>query len=77
MAWMLHFQFGNRVKSEWCDSNGDLLKNMEDFKCKFKDLNRSSFGNILFKKRRIIARLNGIQKKFCVCDTFFLIKLEK
>ena len=38
--------------------------------------NRNHFGNIHHKKRRVLARIYGVQKALSNCPSFSLINLE-
>ena len=42
-----------------------------------KQWNRSVFGNIFARKKRVLARINGAQKALSNGPSHFLIQLEK
>ena len=50
---------------------------MEKFTRDATEWNRNHFGNIIVKKRRVMARLDGAQKALAERPTEFLVELEK
>ncbi|XP_030923186.1 uncharacterized protein LOC115950077 [Quercus lobata] len=50
---------------------------MRSFSKKANSWNRTHFGNLFQKKKRILARLKGIQESLAVCPNDHLINLEK
>lgn len=61
-AWFLHPQFEDLVKAGWASSTGDLLATLKEFSYMAMEWNQTSFGNLFRRKRRCLARLEGIQK---------------
>jgi hypothetical protein len=55
----------------------DVNLAIKDFTIRASRLNREVFGNIFHKKRRLLARLNGIQKSLSFRPCVVLLDLEK
>ena len=62
MAWLSHKNFHNIVSSFWNSKEGSLLEKNEHLMGSLKEWNRTTFGNIFHRKRRWLARLNGVQR---------------
>lgn len=74
--WMQHNSFGDVVSTTWNNSHGDALAKSSVLASTLKSWNRDTFGNIFHQKRRLLARLAGIQKALCLRDNPFLVTLE-
>jgi len=66
-AWMVHPTFPDLAAASWCFPNLNLLETLDHFKSSLLDhfksrWNRDVFGNLFRKKRRTLARIEGIQK---------------
>lgn len=74
-AWTLHEEFQDVVADAWRKGNTlqEKIKKTGEF---LTSWNKKSFGNIHKKKRRLEARLNGIQRKLDFQRHGGLIKLE-
>lgn len=74
-AWVLHDSFLDVVADAWKKGNSvhDKIKATEQV---LTTWNKNVFGNIHWKKKRLEARLGGIQRKFGICRSNNLIKLE-
>ena len=73
--WLLHPDFYKVVQQAWVE-NRALQKAMTDFVDRVKKWNVEVFGNIFAKKRRVLARLNGVQKAIAENPNDFLLNLE-
>lgn len=74
-AWLMDHSFISLVAKEWRDSEG-YFQAAHVFVDKVSKWNRDNFGNIFKRKRRILARLNGIQRAMECFDSKGLLKLE-
>lgn len=64
------------VSDQWNNSY-PLLDNLQHLATYLLEWNYNVFGNIHYKKKRILARLNGIQKAHSYGRNPFLEELEK
>ena len=74
--WMHHPDFPNVVRKTW-EPGLDLHIAIKSFADNAKQWNRSVFGNIFARKKRVLARINGAQKALSNGPSHFLIQLEK
>lgn len=74
--WLSDDSISNVVHSAWSD-HSDLNESILRFTREITTWNKTHFGNIFATKRRISARLNGIQKAMADRPSSFLINLEK
>lgn len=75
-AWLTNEKFGKFVASHW-KSNTTFSDMIHDFTPKLLQWNKVIFGNIFQRKRRLLARLGGIQRALEVKYTRSLCHLEK
>ncbi|XP_019173302.1 PREDICTED: uncharacterized protein LOC109168902 [Ipomoea nil] len=75
-AWATHPGFMEFVKSNW-NSNVELDQCKNELAAKFRCWNKSTFGNIFHRKRRVLARLEGVQNSLTYNHRSDLIKLGK
>ena len=73
--WFLHPEFRKIVQDAWLEDR-ELQVAILDFASKAKQWNYNVFGNILAKKRRVLARINGTQKALANNPNDFLLTLE-
>ena len=73
--WLLHPDFYTVVQQAWVE-NRALQRAMTGFVDRVKKWNVEVFGNIFAKKRRVLARLNGVQKAIAENPNDFLLNLE-
>ncbi|KAK4492627.1 hypothetical protein RD792_003445 [Penstemon davidsonii] len=75
LAWTMDQDCKEVVNEVWRKSHSifEAIGNLPEA---MRDWNGRSFGNIFAKKRRLLARINGIQKNLCLGDHPFLISLE-
>ncbi|OMO65780.1 reverse transcriptase [Corchorus capsularis] len=67
----------NSLLSSWENHDAPIQSKLTKFAEVVKKWNKSSFGNIFQKKKRLLARLRGIQKARCNGENPFLVALEK
>ncbi|KAK4480848.1 hypothetical protein RD792_011700, partial [Penstemon davidsonii] len=75
LAWFTDPQCKEIVEQVW-NSTNSIYEAIDQLPKMLKEWNKCSFGNIFFKKRRILARLNGIQKRLCCEENQYLSDLE-
>ncbi|XP_030930737.1 uncharacterized protein LOC115956530 [Quercus lobata] len=75
-SWLADDSFPNLVQDAWSNNPG-LYDAIKKFTTKAAEWNRVHFGNIFAKKRRVLARLGGIQRVMADRPSSFLINLEK
>lgn len=66
----------NVVRNDWANQS-NLDQATIIFVREAQVWNREHFGNILVKKKRLLARLLGIQKALAISPNLFLVNLEK
>ncbi|KAK3204900.1 hypothetical protein Dsin_018946 [Dipteronia sinensis] len=74
--WLKHEQFGDLVRQRWGVHNGNIVEKVNSLTGKLREWNRDTFGCIFQKKRRILARINGIQNSLGVRFRLSLANLE-
>ena len=73
--WLLDSPFPRVVQQAWNNSH-HLLSTIANFSREATSWNREHFGNIFGKKRKLLARLDGIQRALGR-GFFFLVNLER
>ncbi|WCJ39803.1 DNAse I-like superfamily protein [Euphorbia peplus] len=76
LAWFSHPDFLNQIQSIW-NRNVDFMTNTMALTNHLSDWNSSVFGNIFRKKRRLLARIKGIQNSLANRFNSSLKKMEK
>ncbi|XP_019160908.1 PREDICTED: uncharacterized protein LOC109157460 [Ipomoea nil] len=74
-AWFLHPNFSNIIKNNW-NAEYDLEHTKKELASKLQNWNRNSFGNIFQRKRRVLARINGVQRALEIHPRTDLIRLS-
>ncbi|KAK9988211.1 hypothetical protein SO802_028450 [Lithocarpus litseifolius] len=74
--WLSDNSFPELVRNAWANHAG-LYDSIKKFTREVKIWNRDHFGNIFSKKKRLLARLSGIQRVMADRPTYFLVNLEK
>ena len=74
--WPLHPQFPKVVEEAWAGER-PLTSAISDFTVKVKKWNFEVFGNLFTRKRRVLARLGGVQKAIACHPSEDLLRLEK
>ncbi|XP_031095145.1 uncharacterized protein LOC115999435 [Ipomoea triloba] len=76
MAWSLHTDFMNCVRSSW-----DTGKGLEENKIRtaeaLQNWNRNTFGDIFQRKKRLLSRIKGVQRSLSSHIRNDLIRLER
>lgn len=57
-AWFLHEDFERLVEEHWSSDNVEFLPTMNSFLVAASTWNRGVFGNIFWRKKRVLARLS-------------------
>ncbi|XP_019170571.1 PREDICTED: uncharacterized protein LOC109166142 [Ipomoea nil] len=76
VAWSTHPDFSKFIKENW-NADYDLDHAKEELARKLQDWNHSSFENIFQRKRRVLARIKGVQRAIEIRPRSDLIKLSK
>lgn len=74
-AWMLHADFHNMMRREWC-WQGSLMCTLKCLIEKLRAWNRDTFGNIFWRKERLRNRLEGVAKALDEKNSVWILKLE-
>ena len=72
--WNHHLAFQNLVRGAWRENALD--KAIHEFTMKARQWNKEVFSNIFWKKRRLAARLLGIQNSLAANPNAFLLSLQ-
>jgi len=75
-VWLSDLSFPGIVMDAWGHAH-PLREFIEIFSKKATDWNKNHFGNIFGKKKRVMARLNGIKKAIAIYPSHSLLQLEK
>lgn len=75
--WIEHPQFREFFVNNWALNNNDFIRGRSSFLDKVKSWNSNVFGNLNKQKKRLIARLNGIQIALANKHSNFFYNLEK
>ena len=73
--WLFDTSFPGLISSSW-QVDSSLAEAVENFAKKATTWNRTHFRNVFAKRRRILARLNGVQRAITTSPTSFLLQLE-
>ena len=74
-TWLTHENFQEFVREKW-DSTTSLVPALDKLATELKVWNRDIFGNIFQQKKRLLARIAGVQKALSTNKNHGLIKLE-
>ncbi|KAL7246982.1 hypothetical protein ACSBR2_001986 [Camellia fascicularis] len=75
-AWLTHPTFETLVQQSWNFTEKDLPLTIDRFVAVTTTWNREAFGNIFWNKKRVLARLHGIQQALSLTSNPFLEQLE-
>ncbi|XP_061998915.1 uncharacterized protein LOC133716212 [Rosa rugosa] len=75
--WMQHSHYSEFIANTWNETTGEFMSKIKHLAMNLGKWNREVFGNIFHQKKRLLARICGIQKQRCTNDNPFLIDLEK
>ncbi|XP_075670226.1 uncharacterized protein LOC142639994 [Castanea sativa] len=73
--WLSHPTFSGVMKEAW-NNPSSLQQALSSFTIKANSWNKNQFGNLFHRKKRILARLKGIQKNLSIRPNSFLVDLE-
>lgn len=73
--WMSHPGFENLIKESWAEGNNVLSSVIPLFSTRARVWNDQVFGNVFKKKKRVLARLKGIQEAMSNKPSRFLVEL--
>ncbi|OMO59932.1 reverse transcriptase [Corchorus capsularis] len=74
--WLTYEGFKGMVSSLWCSSTGDFINKGEVLADWLQQWNRDTFGNVFEKKKKLRARINGLQRALAEHRSHQLEKLE-
>ncbi|XP_023881791.1 uncharacterized protein LOC111994165 [Quercus suber] len=74
--WLFDTSFPNVISRSW-NRGGDLAECINTFSKDASEWNKTHFGNVHHKKRRVITIIYGVQKALVVHPSTDLINLEK
>ncbi|KAK9939901.1 hypothetical protein M0R45_016581 [Rubus argutus] len=74
--WFTHEDFSEFVSTTWTSSHGNFLDKSKNLSQAMIQCNFEVFGNIFQRKKRLLARIGGIQKASDRHENSFLINLE-
>ena len=60
-AWLTNKRFGSFVNGNW-NKGANFLEAVIDFTNQTRRWNKESFGNIIYRKWKLLARIGGIQR---------------
>ncbi|OMO85295.1 reverse transcriptase [Corchorus capsularis] len=75
--WFNHLDFFPLVHSSWIGVEGDLSNRLNNVKENLKFWNKHSFGNVFRKKKKLLARLAGVEREIDISHSQFLLDLHK
>ena len=75
--WFSHPTFPRLVKSCWNNSILNLDYNVKHFTREVELWNKDYFGNIFYRKKRILVRLHGIKRKLAIFLNSLMSNLQK
>ncbi|KAK3230979.1 hypothetical protein Dsin_002860 [Dipteronia sinensis] len=67
--WMKHKKFDEIFCKNWCAQEDTAIENIQNLTGILKKWNKEEFGNLFHNKRRLLARIQGVQK--CLSERFF------
>ena len=73
--WLSHPMFPNVVKEAW-NNPSSVQQALSSFTNKARSWNKNHFGNLFHRKKRIQARLKGIQNSLLISPNSFLVELK-
>ncbi|KAL8141026.1 hypothetical protein V2J09_007047 [Rumex salicifolius] len=76
-AWTLSDNFKDIVSTSWSRENTPLSSCLSRLTEDLQTWNRRSFGNVFHKKRKLLARIEGVRRKLCVNPSSRLLILER
>ena len=74
-VWLADERFGSFVNGSW-NKGANFLDTVADFTKQTRRLNKEIFGNIIYRKQKLLARIGGIQRILETKPTHSLTRLE-
>uniref|UniRef100_A0A2N9F7H7 Reverse transcriptase domain-containing protein n=1 Tax=Fagus sylvatica TaxID=28930 RepID=A0A2N9F7H7_FAGSY len=74
--WLTDLSFPKLVHESWQTFPNNVNLALADFTTRVTSWNKQEFGNIFYRKRRLLARINGVQKALARHPSDSLLKLE-
>jgi hypothetical protein len=74
--WLTDPSFPKLVHESWQTFPNNVNLALADFTTRVTSWNKQEFGNIFYRKRRLLARINGVQKALARHPSDSLLKLE-
>lgn len=75
-CWMLHRDFQGFMNTAWQHQPGQLLTTIQNFTSKMIEWRNDVFGSLNTRRRRCMARLEGVQRELSNYPSTFLSQLE-
>lgn len=60
--WLANNEFRGVVESVWAHSHGNIAEKGENLAVSLQEWNKKSFGNLFRKKKKLRARISGVQR---------------
>ncbi|OMO53258.1 reverse transcriptase [Corchorus capsularis] len=76
-CWFNNLDFLDFVHNCWNRSDHNLSQKSSEFVSAVRVWNRETFGNVFIKNKKLLARIQGIQKALCDHHNSFFVDLEK
>ena len=70
-TWLTDERFGSFVNGSW-NKRANFLEAVADFTKQTRQWNKEIFGNIIYRKRKLLTRIGGIQR---ILETSLIIAL--
>ena len=75
--WLKHKDFADLIHDNWSCNGASVAERIQHLTGILKDWNKVKFGNIFYIKRKLLARIQGIQCHLSVKPSHSLAKLEE
>ena len=75
--WLKHHDLNQVVTASWNYNHLNFSEKLELLACKLRDWNDQVFGHLQQRKKKVLARLNGVQRALCNKANPFLVNLER
>ena len=76
VAWASHQQIEEVIRTNWSSSNR-LVPKLHSLASALSLWNKESFGNLFQRKRKLWARIEGVQRRLAAGAPQYLLKLER
>lgn len=75
-AWAEHPAYKDLVENAWRNDEEDVLSKLQRVRQESIEFNEQVFGNIYRRKRRVEARLKGVQRELSIQISYDLVQFE-